>query len=342
MAGNTEFEKFAVQQSEFVSHVAPETIPHGAIVPIPTIKKYMHGGIIVELGAGRGASADTITAAGLTWMGVEINKDAVSETREKGYVSFPGDARNFWESSLNLAALSQIETANGVLLQGLLANIIENRDIRRVLRTADIFLRPGGYLFVAEPVRYDQAYWLNKDDVYEGLSLEKWRQRWLTRYRLNEAAGLPRGVFAVAKLGPDKDALDWAQSLDAVQTLINSKHLERFARHVNEDAVIAYARRQHFALADDPQHTLMFSRNREPLPGVVFVFQKVYGLYTKRNQLLYEYSPWYKDMTPEERHAYQNIRGWRSHADPDYFGDYWKRMKKNFPKSMQPPKEYTI
>lgn len=342
MGVHTEFEKLAVQQSEFVSHVPPDTIPHGAIVPIPTIKKHMHDGVIVELGAGRGASADTITAAGLTWMGVEINNEAVLETRKNGHVAFPGDARNFWKSSLNLAALSLIETANGVLLQGLLANIVQNRDIRSVIRTADIFLRPGGYLFVAEPIRFDQANFSDEDEIHAGFSLKQWRERWKMRYAINEAAGLPRGVFVVAKPGPEKNLLDWPQSVDDVRALINSDQMERFARHINEGAVVAFARRQHLALIDKPKHALMFSRNEEPLPGVVFVFQKVYGLHTKRNKLLYEYSPWYKDIALEERHAYQDVRGWRAHADPNYFSDYWKKIRRNFPKSMQPPKEYTI
>ncbi len=342
MTERANYGHWTARQSDLLPLVPPEAIPHGAIVPIPTIKKHMHDGIIVELGAGRGASAMAITEAGLTWMGVEINKDAVSETRKKGYVSFPGDARNFWESSLNLAALSLIEKANGVLLQGLLANIVQNRDIRSVIRTTNIFLRPGGFLFVAEPVRYDQANLLDNNAVYAGFSLRQWRERWMTRYALNEAAGLPRGIFAVAKPSPQKDILDWPQNVDDVRLLINSDQMERFARHISEDAVIAYARRQHLALIDQPQHTLMFSRSGEPLPGVVLVFQKVYGLNTKRNKLTCEYSPWYKNMTLEERGAYQDIRGWRAHADLDYFGDYLKRMKKNFPKSMQPPKEYTI
>lgn len=343
MGVHTEFEKLVVQQSEFVSHVPPEAIPHGAIVPIPTISKYMHDGIIVELGAGRGASADAITEAGLSWMGVEINNPAVLDTKENGYVSFHGDARNFWASRLNLAALSLIEKANGVLLQGLLANIVQNCDIRSVIRTADIFLRPGGFFFVAEPVRYDQAHWLYDDDVYAGLPLEKWRQKWKTRYAHNEAAGLPPGVFAVAKPGPDKDILDWPQSVKDVQTLINSDQMERFARHINEDAVVAYARRQHLALVDHPQHTLMFSRNREPLPGVVLVFQKNYGLSTKRNKRLFKYDPWWKNATPDERHRGQEERRWRAHQDEDgYYREFWHRLRINFPKSMQPPKEYTI
>lgn len=342
MTERTNYGQWTALQSEYIPRVPPEAIPHGAIFPIPIIKQFMSDGMIVELGAGRGASAKTITEAGFAWTGLEINEEAVLDARSRGHASFHGDARNFWQSSLNLAAIARIENASGVLSQGLLANIVENYDIRNILRTADIFLRPGGYLFVAEPVRYDLADWLDQDAEYAGLSLEQWRRKWQTRYDLNDAAGLPRGVFAVAKPGPEKDALDWGQNPNAVQALINSDHLERLARHVNEDAIVAYARRQHLALKDR-QHTLMFSRNGEPLPGVFLTFRKEYGLGTKRNMLLYEYSAWYRGMSLDERHGVQDDRRWRAHNDEDgYYREFWNRLRKNFPKSMQPPIEYTI
>lgn len=343
MSRTAEYSKWTALQADLIPSVPPATIPHGALFPIDQIKHYLpQGGLIVELGSGQGERGDSFREAGLAGMGIELNEEAVSIANDKGFITFHGDARNFWKTEINLAAIAMIENSPAVLLQGLLANIVENRDIRNVIRTADIFLRPGGYLFMAEPVKFQNVPWLDQRLSYAGHTIPEWEDRWKLRYQLNERAGLPRGAFVVAKPGPEKDRLDWAENLEDVRTLIDSDQKERFARHINPDAIVAYAERQHLGLCSR-QNVLMFSRNGDPLPGVHMVFQKDYGLDTKRGKRLYRYSPWYKGKTIEERHDYQDFRGWRAHADPHgYHKDYWARMRENFPESMKPPKEYTI
>ncbi len=343
MSKPIEYDTFAVMQSELLPSIPPEAIPHGALFPINTILKYMpQGGLIVELGSGRGDRSDSFREAGLAGMGVEINEDAVSVANDNGFITFQGDARNFWASEINLAAIAMIENTPAVLLQGLLANIITNRDIRRVIRTADIFLHPGGHLFVAEPVRFENVPWLDANTVYAGHSISDWEHRWKLRYQANQQAGLPKNVFAVVKPGPEKDRLDWVDDSEQVRALIHSDQLERFARHIDPNALTAYAERQYLKLIER-KPALMFSRSGEPLPGIHMVFRKVHGLTAKHPDFTYRYSPWYKGMTPSEKADFQDFRLWQKRADPHgYHKDYWAKMRRNFPESMKPPKEYTI
>jgi hypothetical protein len=323
-----------IQQSKLLQKADVHALAHGATVPLELIKSFVPGGMLMELGSGTGLKGQYPQPYAFT--GVELLDEAV-QMAEKMYhvVSLTGDARNFWSTQVNLAMIVHLEHAQGVIVQGLLANILSNTDLRRVLRTADIALYPGGHLFIAEPIRFDDIPIEPslRDIEIAGYTLSNWRDRWLQRYEVNHDAGLPYGVFAVARPGEHKDELDWAKTPEEIRQLIKSDELERFARHVRPSGIHAYLDRLQYARVYWEQ-TIMISRTGKPLLGMIAVYEKQYGLRGKRHRLVYRYMPWgYKGSTPDEMS--HGIRQSPSHG-------LLRDLKKTMPASQQPPSRFTL
>lgn len=297
------------------------------------IQKFIQHGIFLELGAGSGSNLQPLQDSGFVGMGIEMNPMAVALAHQLGNIEFEADARTFWRDS-PFFTIVLIENNDGVLFQGVLANVVENRDVRRILRTADMALHPDRYLFIAEPIRWDDPAVAaianklgpsNKDN-----SFEEWKNRWNKRYEVNEAVGLPPGVFAVAKPGPKKNVLDWISSEQEMRSFLDSPDLERFARHVRREALEGYLNRLGLICVHWELQWL-YSRNGDPLPGYVGVWHK--------KKTRFKYHPWYRGMTPQDRIAFQDERGYLAYGDPFYWGMYWRRLRDNLPPSHCPPKK---
>ena len=324
----------SLRQTNLLRQVPPDAIAHGAVVPFDVIKQFIQGGMLLEFGSGTGEKGTYPPPFAFT--GIEINSRAVDVAEQRHHViSLPGDVRSFWDNEVNLAMIVHLERTAGVLFQGLLANIVSNTDIRHVLRTADIAIKPGGHLLMAEPVRFDQLPITPEllRQQFVGHSLEEWRERWMERYAANAEAGLPYGVFAVARPGPRKDALDWATTADDVKRLIESPELERFARHVRPDGLDMYLRHLQYS-QEYFKPTIMQSRNDEPLLGAIMVYRKIYGLLRKRHQLVYRYMPWgYKGATIEEMQ--QGKRRSKSYG-------LVKDLERSMPLTQKPPSKFSL
>ncbi len=262
--------------------------------------------------------------------------------RSQGYIAHQGDARSFFGSEFGLSKIALIENFDGALLQGLLANVVSKEDIFSIFQTIDIALRPGGYVFIAEPVRFDQ---MKIDErllnvVIAGHKLPTWQKMWRERYEVNHAIGLPMGVFAVARPGPHKEELEWTTDEAKLRELIEGPELERFARHVSPHSIDIYAERLKFTCYKR-QPDIMFSREGKPLLGMIYVLRKEYGLKKKGNLLLYKYHPWYKDHTIEERVGMQDWRHWYEHrlGVEESMHEFMRRFRNNLPPQQQPPKD---
>jgi hypothetical protein len=337
------------KQNSLLETMPHEAIAHGASVRYAVVRRLCPKGLLLELGCGDAIKAHDYDGW-YGWYGIDINQDAVDEARRLGYVAYKGDARNFFSSELGLGTIAMIENIDGVLLQGLLANMVTTGDIRSVLRTADIALRPGGWVFLAEPIRFDTARMdeaLLRAEI-GGHTMTEWQEMWTVRYQLNADAGLPPGVFAVAKPGPDKDALEWSLDPHVLQDLIHGPELERFARHVSWHSVDLYFRRlqmfPYFCKTD-----LMFSRSGSPLLGWEAAYRKEHGFHgqggdieeeERMEKFRYKYHPWYKGKTLAERAQMQEWRHMFEHdlGIEESMREFFRRFRKNVPTSQQPPR----
>ena len=330
------------KQNDLLRAMPHEAIAHGASVPFVVVhnERFCPTGFLLELGCGDGANAEDYRGW-YGWQGVDINEDAVNAARAKGYLVRQGDARNLF-STLGYTTTGMIENFDGVLIQGLLANIVSNADVRSVLRTVDMALKPGGWVFIAEPIRFDKAIMEDRllDHEVEGHTMREWQNMWKIRYQMNNEAGLPMGIFAVAKPGPDKNALEWSQDPEVLRQLIAGPQLERFARHVSHDSLAMYLRRLNFL----PYYNLpriMESRSGALLLGTVVAYRKEYGMQGKRKTHLYKYHPWYKGHTEQERLEMQEWRQRFKHHTPElYVREFEKRFRANVPERQRPPKGF--
>ena len=325
---------FPKTQTDLLRNVPPESIAHGATVSLAVIQQFVPEGIVIGLGSGTGEKGQYPSP--LAFTGIEVNEGAVEFALQQHHVvSLSGDARNFWANEINLAMIVYLERSAGVVIEALLANVISNTDIRSIFRTADIALRPGGYIFLAEPIRFDdpsipESFW---ERSFEGGTFREWQERWLHRYKVNVQAGLPDGVFAVAKPGPDKEKLDWATTVEDVKRLLASDQLERFARHIRPAGLDMYLKhlqysQQHF------EPTMMLSRRGEPLVGMIAVYRKDYGLRGKRHKRVYRYMPWgFKGSTEDEMR-----RGIRHSRSTDLVHD----LQRTMPQTQQPPTTFVL
>jgi len=337
-----EREMLVEKQRSLLEQMPHEAIAHGASVPFPIVYRFCPSGLILEPGCGDGTKAhDYENRYG--WYGFDINPDAVLAARAQGYIAHVGDARSFFGSEFELSKIALIENFDGVLLQGLLANIVSKEDLLSVFQTIDIAMRPGAHLCIAEPVRYDQV---NIDTrlqnvVIAGHTLLTWQKMWRERYERNRAVGLPMGVFAVARPGPHKEELEWTTSESMLRELIEGPELERFARHVSPYSIDMIAERLKLTCYLR-QPDIMFSREGKPLYGMIWVYRKEYGLDKKGNKLLYKYHPWYKDHTIEERAEMQDWRHWYEHrlGVEGSMHEFFRRFQNNLPPQQQLPKNF--
>jgi SAM-dependent methyltransferase len=266
-----------------------EDLAHGARFPLEFIDQFCSNhAAIVEFGSGTGETIRRLRERGYRAFGLEINHDAsaVAWDENTAPTFWETDVRHLMQPSDPPYPLYSFIEQQHVLMQGLLPSVLCDRDVRSTLRTADTLMLPRGYLFIAEPIHFAELrlFPFQLPEFYEGPSLVEWQQRWFRRYEVNRKAGLPNGVFAVAKVSlprEEKARLDWLDTVADVQHFVHSEDLERFARHVSFVRLGRYLKRLHFQEVKTSP-TIMFSRGGEPLLGVVSVWQKQTARYKYR------------------------------------------------------------
>lgn len=320
-------------QDERLKTASAFQIAHGATFPADLICSLLpEHGHLIEFGAGNGKKLTPLGDKGLRVSGLEINPGARDLSYEDfHYPVFEGDVRHLTQKRVPFALYQDIETQDGILMQGLFANMLVERDIRHTLRTADTLLKPKGYLFMAEPIHYSEMSLLPFQTFpeYKSGYLQKWQSLWFGRYRVNAEIGLPYGVFAVAKPGDNKLFLDWETSLEKLKQFIASDEFERYAHHTRFLRLRSYLSRYHFTeVLTKP--TIMYDRNHNPLIGVISAWQKE----TAR----YKYRPFIRGtrVDDEERQTKQLRRLTERMVDPRVFmRHYLDEANQHLPVSTQ-------
>jgi len=276
------FHELVHAQDERLKTASALQIAHGATFPVDLLCSFLpEHGHLIEFGAADGKKLTPLSDRGIRAFGVEMNPNASDLSYEDFHnLVFRGDVRTVGQGSETPRGFYPfIEEQDGVLIQALFANMVTDRDVRHTIRTADAFLRPKGYIFLAEPIHYSELSLLpfKRLPEYTSRSLEEWQQKWLHRYKVNEAAGLPHDVFAVAQSGvlskEQKMKADWADDPARIRALTDSLFFERFARHIRFLRLQRYLKHYHFTeLQTEP--TVMYDRGGNPLIGVISVWQK--------------------------------------------------------------------
>jgi SAM-dependent methyltransferase len=283
------FTELIVKQDEALRRASALNLAHGATVPSEYIVNNCRpAGSILELGSGTGSKLKHLKELGFSCVGLDINEEATkNDWFENAIPVFRADARHLWQEDVNPYRLYPlIEQEDGILIQGLLDNNPVNRDIVNILRNADVLLQPRGHLFIAEPIHYSELSDFSFDQTIQKdrHTLDYWQKKWLHRYEVNARAGLPYGIFAVAKgelPASDKERLDWLDDPDAVRSFIASDDFERFARHLSYRWLRTRLQRFHFR-EKKVVPAVMESRLGDPLLGVVSVWEKSTDQYKYR------------------------------------------------------------
>ena len=310
-------------QKDALQHASGVEVAHGATFPPDLLASFCPPrSLVVEFGAADGGKLTPLSDRGIRAFGVEMNPNASDLSYEDFHNPvFHGDVRAVGQGSEKpLGFYPFIEEQDGVLIQALFANMLTDRDVRHTIRTADSFLRPKGYIFLAEPIHYSELSLLPFTRLleYTSRSLEVWQQKWLHRYTVNEAAGLPHDVFAVAQSGvlskEQKMKMDWADDPARIRALTDSFFFERFARHTRFLRLQRYLKHYHFQeLHTEP--TVMNDRCGNPLIGVISVWQK--------ETAHFKYRPFLRGARyDDEKQKEQQLRSGTEGFDPQQF---WNR-----------------
>ena len=329
-------EALSTRQVDLLSCVPLKDIAHGLDIPYRLLDEFAPDGMVLDLGSDKGTKGVVMRDR---YTGIEINPTAVEAAENMNrVVVFQGDVRYFWKTTLNLAMITYLERVRAVTSRGVLANMATDKDVHNTILTADIALAPGGHLFWVEPILFDAIRFSTdiETKIIAGYTMIEWRDRWRRRYALNEEAGLPYGVFAVAR--PDelqpwkKDVLDWPDSVGGVKRLMDSPDLERFARHVDPEVLDADLQPLDYTKVYQ-EDIIVFSRLGEPLPARIRIDRKDYGL-KERGEHVYRYMPWgFKGSTEDEMK-----RGIRRSKSRGLLPD----LRQNMPQSQQPPNKFVL
>ncbi len=325
-------------QKNALQHASEYELAHGANFPPDLIASFCPPrSLVVEFGAASGEKLKALGDRGIRAYGIELNPKASDLSYEDFHNPvFRGDVRSIGQGDEKPGGFYLfLEEQDGVLIQALFANMLVDKDICHTIRTADAFLRPKGYIFIAEPIHYSELslFPFKYLPEYTSQHLEQWQQKWLVRYRVNEEAGLPHDVFAVAQSGElskeQKMRADWDEDPEHIKYLIDSFFFERYARHTRFLRLQRYLKRYHFAEMQT-WPTVMYDRCGNPLIGVVSVWQKETAHYKYRPYLR---GARYDDEKQQSAWVRRETVGYE---DPQHYIDHYLELAKQFlPPSIQ-------
>lgn len=322
------------QQIDLLAKMPVHDIPLGTDIPLEFFTDCFVNThvppILIELGAGDGRKADEVRSiTNGTVTTVDINTDAVEKAQMRGLMGLRADIRSF-DIFHGLGSLALLESYPGVFMQGVLCNQ-QLSDWQRVMTTANVLMRPGGYLLIADVIQPEISQeFMTKVCESEG-GIEAYVALWRRRYQANfiaaSALGIPvaYGEFMVAKPGEEKQH-EWGDSKELI-SLYQSENLERWAHHIPETDIRSSLARLGFGqVRYEPR--IWWSRpsgieqKRYPLAGFVGIWQK---------GALFQYHPWYAGGTLADREERKEARKIASRADPDYIAAWKAGFKKNLP-----------
>lgn len=320
-------------QTELLARVPVADIPQGTDIPLSLFTRFFRDAgispVLVELGAGDGSKADLVRHElnGLV-MPVDVNPIAIEQATQRGMIGFVADATRF-EIFRGLASMVLLESNSGVYMEGLLCNQLGD-DWKKVLTTADILMRPDGYLLIADVVRPDPSHAFLEPVVGVG-GLSAYVDRWQRRYDANQEAARALGItvldgeFLVARPGEGKER-EWGDAATLTE-LVRSGQVERWAHHIPQNDILDTIAQLGFSpRLLEPR--VWWSRPsgpeqvRQPLPGFVGVWQKGDR---------FRYHPWYAGGTMADRDTLKHQRKIASRTDPGYVADWIARFKRNLP-----------
>lgn len=196
-------------QADFVARIAPERMNQDLPIPMELMRRYKEprdiwpwGEFAFELGCGTAEKTRRVfQELGVAGLALDVSPEAMRTARNNVLAAFCGDVTTKKFMDRMTVDNHMAEFFGMGWMTGLLVNVPGRR--HKVLAAADRLLSPGGHLFITEVQRCDEENValrkLMGDHAYE-----VFRQGWETRYRNNEAIGLPYGTIVVAKPGPGK------------------------------------------------------------------------------------------------------------------------------------------
>lgn len=276
-------EQLILLQQRLETRLRYDQITSGTRVPLDLLTELAQGltpdMMVYNLGCGDGRSvieqAKALQPLRLSVVGLDWNYSGIQNGKR---LAKQGGVRNtdFLLADVTNPGWIRPRSAGVVISEALLCNLI-GTDAETAVAHMSQLLTIGGYGVVADClVANDES--VTNIMVQEGYTpdeIKVWKQTWEERYKNNAIAmdlGDKAYTFIVMPPGEDKQKLELAPPPVLRELLINGK-IERLARHWRGRDLIELFNRAGMKLLHW-EHTVWKSRAKEPIAGMIAVFQK--------------------------------------------------------------------
>lgn len=322
-----------------IAELDSSEIPSSTIFPIETMKRYMpinsyigidgvwrmeSRGYVWDIGSGAGAKVEELTSERFVTTGLDINLSAINEIKDRGLFAELSDVRIFADQ-MYMRLIVWLEQIDAIHSQALGPSLLGN-DWKKVYKSADVALRPGGYVFIADFLRSDQVYpelfmqGRSEDECV--INAKRWRERieanWSAFGDIEiEGKKFSFGTVAVAKPGRSKHRYDWSNDPIVLRRLYENKLqrsegpvFERFAQNIDPEELEKFLLEDLGYVMRERQVVEWESRAGygEWYPGALWVFQK---------PDVFRYHPWKFGLRDSDLDYWKTWKA-RKHSFPGY------------------------